>query len=336
MVDRREFSTTLALAAAAGIVRPRAVFATVRAGQGATVFEWETINDALHVAFGAGGNVLAIVSGGSLMLIDTKNAGYGQALQVEAERFGGGLEAVVNTHHHPDHIGGNPFFDVPIIGQARGVDRAAAWGEGAIAGVLEDPVGRLESMVRRVRDMDISSDAMSTGTDSIAAYVAMAENLSPSDFSATETFDTDLSRAVGGVQVELRHIDRGHTDNDAFVFLPDANVLHAGDLFFNGMHPFIDVSAGATTHGWQRCIDAMVEAADDDTVCIPGHGPLSDIDGLRAFHGYFDTLRAFVQEQIDAGSSRDQIMEMQPPQFRDWPTTRLNQNLGIIFDEITG
>lgn len=333
MIDRREFSTILALAAAAGVVRPRALFG---AAQSATVFEWETIGDGLNVAFGAGGNVLAIADGGSLMLIDTKNAGYGQALQVEAEGLGGTLEAVVNTHHHPDHIGGNPFFDVPIIGQARGVDRAAAWGEGAIGGIAEDPVGSLQSMVQRVRDMDISSEAKQTGSDSVAAYVAMVEDLGPADFAATETFDTELSRTVGGVAVELRHIDRGHTDNDAFVFLPAANVLHGGDLFFNGIHPRIDVGSGATTHGWQRCLDAMIEAADDSTVCIPGHGPLSDVDGLRDFRGYFDILRAFVQEHIDAGSSRDQIMEMQPAQFRDWPTARLNQNLGIIYDEITG
>lgn len=333
MIDRREFSTTLALAAAAGIVRPRAVFA---GAQSATVFDWQAVGDGLNVAFGAGGNVLAVADGGSLMLIDTKNAGYGQALQVEAEGLGGALLVVVNTHHHPDHIGGNPFFDVPIVGQTRGVDRAAAWGEGAIASVREDPVGRLEDMLQQVRNMDISSAAKSTGSDSVAAYVAMTENLSPSDFSATETFDTDLTLTVGSVAVELRHVDRGHTDNDAFVFLPAANVLHGGDLFFNGIHPRIDVGAGATTHGWQRCLDAMIATADDETICIPGHGALSDVDGLRDFRGYFDILRAFVQREIDAGRSRDQIMEMQPPQFQDWPTARLNQNLGIIYDEITG
>ena len=99
-------------------------------------------------------------------------------------------------------------------------------------------------MVQRVRDMDIDTAAMRTGTESMAAYVAMIDDLSPADFSATETFDRDLSRSVGSIRVELHHIDRGHTDNDAFVYLPDANVIHGGDLFFNRIHPRIDVSSG--------------------------------------------------------------------------------------------
>ena len=147
--------------------------------------------------------------------------------------------------------------------------------------------------------------------------------------------DGELEVTVGTTRVELRHIDRGHTDNDIFVFIPEANVLHGGDLFFNRVHPRIDVGADATTVGWQRCLDAMIDAADNDTVCIPGHGDISDIDGLRSFHGYFDILRSLVQKEIAAGRTREQIMEMQPAEFRDWPANRLNQNLGIVYDELT-
>ncbi len=333
-MNRRELSTTLALAAAAGLVRPRAGFG---GGQQATVFDWRTINDSMHVAVGGGGNVLAVSDGGNLLLVDTKNAGYGKVLRTEAEARGGRLRRVINTHHHPDHIGGNPFFtgEVPVVGQSRGVARASAFGEQSIAALKEDPVGRLERMNRQVRGLDTSAEAKAVGSESMAAFVAMAESMEGTDFAATETFDDELEVTVGSTRVELRHIDRGHTDNDLFVFLPEANVIHGGDLFFNGLHPFIDVGAGATTMGWQRCIDAMIEAADDETVCIPGHGDLSDIDGLRSFRGYFDILRTFVQGEIDAGRTREQIMEMQPPEFREWPANRLNQNLGTVFDEIT-
>ncbi|HJN47661.1 MAG TPA: MBL fold metallo-hydrolase [Acidobacteriota bacterium] len=123
MFNRREFSTTLALASASGLVRPRATFGI---GQQSTVFDWRPIRDAMRVAFGAGGNVLAVNDGSSLVLVDTKNAGFGEVLRAEAESFGGTLESVVNTHHHGDHIGGNPFFTggVPVYGQERGVARA--------------------------------------------------------------------------------------------------------------------------------------------------------------------------------------------------------------------
>lgn len=334
MFNRREFSATLTLAAAAGLVRPRAAFGL---GQQATVFDWQPINDSMRVAFGAGGNVLAAAGGGGTLLVDTKNAGYGKVLRAEAEAIGGPVQRVINTHHHGDHIGGNPFFtgEVPVISQARGVARASAAGEQTIGGLLDDPIGRLERLNQQVRGMEISSAAKNAGSESVAAFVAMAESMQPSSFAANQTFDGELEVTVGTTRVELRYIDRGHTDNDIFVFIPEANVIHAGDLFFNSMHPFIDTGAGATTVGWQRCIDAMIALADGDTVCIPGHGDISDINGLRSFHGYFDILRAFVHKEIDAGRRREQIMEMQPPEFRDWPARRLNQNLGIVYDELT-
>ena len=125
MFNRREFSATMALAAAAGVLRPRASFGL---GQQATVFDWRPINRSMWVGFGAGGNVLAISDGGGSLLVDTKNAGYGQVLRQEVESLGGTLEAVVNTHHHGDHTGGNPFFtgEVPVYGQSRGVERTTA------------------------------------------------------------------------------------------------------------------------------------------------------------------------------------------------------------------
>lgn len=333
VLSRREFSATLALAAAAGLVRPGAGFG---AGQQATVFDWQAINDSMRVALGAGGNVLAVADGGNLLLVDTKNAGYGKVLRAEAEAFAGALERVINTHHHPDHISGNPFFtaEVPVVGQTQGVARATAYGEQTIAGILEDPVDRLERMTLQVRNMEIDAAAKNAGSESMAAFVTMAESMKATDFAATETFDSDLEVTIGATRVELRYIDRGHTDNDLFVFLPEANVIHGGDLFFNGLHPRIDVSANATTVGWQRCISAMIDLADDDTVCIPGHGDISDISGMRSFYGYFDILRSFVQKEIDAGRTREQVMEMQPPEFRDWSPTRLNDNLGTVYDEL--
>jgi len=333
MMDRREFSVTLGLATAAGLVRPRALFGS---GQQATVFDWRTINDSMHVAFGAGGNALALVDTGSLVLVDTKNVGYGKALLDEAETFDGTVSLVINTHHHPDHIGGNPFFtsQVPVISQSNGVPRATAFGEATIARIMEDPIARLQEMTDQARDMDITPAAKQLSSGSVAEFVAMVEKLKPADFAATVTFDSEAERTVGSTVIQMRYVDHGHTDNDLFVWLPQANVLHCGDLFFNGLHPRIDVGAGANTVSWQRCIAAMVATANDDTVCIPGHGEISDVKGMQAFNDYFDILRDFVQKAIDAGNSRDEIMLMQPPQFQNWPPARLNQNLGIIYDEL--
>jgi glyoxylase-like metal-dependent hydrolase (beta-lactamase superfamily II) len=334
MFNRREFSTTLALASASGLVRPRASFGI---GQQSTVFDWRSINESLRVAFGAGGNVLAVNDGGSLLLVDTKNAGFGKVLRAEAESFGGTLESVINTHHHGDHIGGNPFFtgEVPVYGQERGVARAMAGGSQTLAGILRDQIGRLERLNQQVQNMDVSSGARSAGSESVGAFIAMAEEqMTAMSFSATETFESEQEVTVGSTTLELRHIDRGHTDNDVFVFIPEVKVMHGGDLFFNGLHPRIDTGADATTVGWQNCLKVMIELCDNDTVCIPGHGEISDINGLRDFSNYFDILREFVQNEIDDGRTRDQIIEMQPPEFADWSPRRLNDNLGVVYDEL--
>lgn len=334
MFNRRKFSSTLALAAAAGVALPRQLLGLT---QQETLFDWRPINDAMRAAFGAGGNALVIRNGGRSLLVDTKNAGFGAVLRAEAEAFGGPLSHVVVTHHHGDHIGGTPAFkrDIPVVAQARGVTRATEGGNGTLEGIRSDPAGRLERLQRQVQNMELSEDARRAGAESVAGFVAGAAEMEGSDFAATELFDDELPVRLGDLVVELRHIDRGHTDNDLFVFIPAANVLHGGDLFFNGLHPFIDTGAGATTVGWQRCLAAMIEQCDADTVVIPGHGELSDVNGLRAFSGYFDTLRRVVQQAIRDGRTREQITALQPVEFSDWLPARLNQNLGVVYDELT-
>ena len=79
----------------------------------------------------------------------------------------------------------------------------------------------------------------------------------------------------------------------------------------------------------------MIELCDTYTTVIPGHGPITDVDGLWAFSKYFDDLRDFVQKEIGAGRTKEQIMEMQPPAFRDMPARRRNTNLGVVYDELT-
>ena len=335
MLNRRQFSSTLAVAAAGGLTLPPRALA--RWAQEATLFDWRVINPDIRVAFGAGGNAMVVRSGGGSLLVDTKLAGYGQVLRAEAEAFGGPLERVVNTHHHGDHVGGNPTFtgDVSVVAQTLCARRAATSAEGTIAAIREDPVGRLESMTNRVRGMEAPGAALNEGAKSVADFIASVADMNAMAFAATNTFLEELQLRVGDTVVELRHIDNGHTDNDVFVRLPGANVIHCGDLFFNGMHPFIDVSADATTVGWQRNLAAMIDVCDADTMVIPGHGELSDVDGLRAFSQYFDTLREIVRKAIQDGRTRNEVTEMNPTAFDGMPPRRLQDNLGIVYDELT-
>ncbi len=123
------------------------------------------------------------------------------------------------------------------------------------------------------------------------------DRFGPFDFSgirlrnADQTFEHDLSIEVGGRRVSLLDLGPAHTAADTVVHLPDAGVLFAGDLLFIGCTPI--VWAGPIAN-WVAACDTMI-ALDAPTV-VPGHGPITDPDGIRAVRGYL----THVAEQAEA------------------------------------
>ncbi len=109
--------------------------------------------------------------------------------------------------------------------------------------------------------------------------------------NADETFDRDLTIDVGGRRVDLLNLGPAHTAADSVVHVPDAGVLFGGDLLFIGCTPI--VWAGPISN-WIAACDAMI--ALDAPIVVPGHGPVTDPDGIRAVRGYL----AHVDEQAEA------------------------------------
>jgi glyoxylase-like metal-dependent hydrolase (beta-lactamase superfamily II) len=90
------------------------------------------------------------------------------------------------------------------------------------------------------------------------------------------TFSEDISFHLNGDTIHAIHIPHAHTDGDCFIHFKNANVIHAGDLFFNGFYPFIDVDNGGSLKGMIQGVNAVLAKADSATKIIPGHGPLAD------------------------------------------------------------
>ena len=169
----------------------------------------------------------------------------------------------------------------------------------------------------------------------VESFVEMADSLSPDEFLPTVRVPEELEIRVGSRTVRLRYESPGHTDNDIYLFVPEENVLHTGDLLFHQRHPYIDTSAGATTVGWQKCVDAMVEVCDGDTVVIPGHGPVTDRGGLQGQGRYFDQLREVVHRAMRDGMSREEVIELEPSVLAELGTgSGLARNLGTVYDEL--
>lgn len=142
----------------------------------------------------------------------------------------------------------------------------------------------------------------------------------------------------GGQEVDVLHVAPGHTDGDSMVYFASQKVLHMGDLFFNGMYPFIDAWAGGSARGYVTNIDRILTLVPPDTRVIPGHGPATDVATLRRFRSFMTDLIAEVQKAVKAGRSKPEAVRSiamdQYPEIK--PTFRtLGNDITVVYDEIT-
>jgi glyoxylase-like metal-dependent hydrolase (beta-lactamase superfamily II) len=333
-LTRREFTRLVALAGGA-VALPGAARAAFRQdGAPTTVFDWSPLGpDGAYLCAGQGGNALVVASAGESLVVDTKNAGFGHALKAEAEKQGAPLRWVVNTHHHADHTGGNYAFTGTLGVIAHRNAEARIIADQQFQGYLR-AIGGLS---QRIVGADDARAAMLVESAPPKFYTAGYSMLESGDWGPTLLMDDERELAVGNTAANLRHIGAGHTDNDVFIYLPDLNILHTGDLCFHGLHPFFDRPAGANTAGWIRSNQAMLEVCNDDTIVIPGHGEVGGPDIMRAQIEYFEKTVNAVQAAIDDGLERDAIVKMTFEHFEGLGFEQLKERvLGAVYDELTG
>jgi cyclase len=242
-------------------------------------FRTTKLADNLHLVQGAGGNIAVCVGDDGVLLVDCDVPQVADLLVEHLRSLTDKpVRAVINTHWHFDHVGGN--------------ERLAA--DGALI-IAHDNVRARMRAPQRLRGI---------GDRLIPA--------SPPEALPRVTFADKLTLHWGGQTVDIVHVAPAHTDGDSFVHFRAANVLHVGDTCFNGMYPFIDVNAGGHIDGMIAAADRALEIADDDTKIIPGHGPLMTPDTLRGYRNMLVTVRDRVQALLDAGQTRDEIVAARP------------------------
>jgi len=128
----------------------------------------------------------------------------------------------------------------------------------------------------------------------------------------TITFDDRMNLSLDGEILHLIHMPNAHTDGDIIVHFPNADVVHMGDIFFNGMYPFIDVDHGGNIVGMVRAIDQVLEHTGETTLFIPGHGPLAERSELQAYGEMLRTVQDRVQTLIGGGASREEVIAAKP------------------------
>lgn len=227
---------------------------------------------------GNGGNIGVSAGPDGIFVVDDQFApSVPRILEALAALQPGPVRFVINTHWHGDHTGGNE----------------ALGSRGAVI-VAHDNVRRRMSLPQFIRAMNSEVPA------------------SPAGALPVVTFAESVSLHLNGDEVRVIHVEPAHTDGDAIVHFTRANVLHAGDLYFNGFYPFVDVSSGGSVRGLIRACDRMLALANAETKIIPGHGPLSDAAGLREYRAMLQTVTDRVAALIAKGSSAEAVVAAKP------------------------
>ena len=122
-----------------------------------------------------------------------------------------------------------------------------------------------------------------------------------------ETFTDALDLTIGGKTIRLFHPGRGHTDGDLVVLFVDEDTIHMGDLLFHKHYPNIDLEAGGTIAEWSATLDAAMELPF--TKVIPGHGDITDRDGIRQYQTFIEQLAEVGRTAVANGWSEEETQE---------------------------
>jgi len=333
-ITRRHLLHSAALLAAATTLgAPRAASLAGVLGKAAHAdedyFEWALPQPGLFVATGGGGNSTLFTRGDGAVLIDCKNAPYGESLYREAMRRCKRLAAVINTHHHGDHTGGNHALTAhaPIIAHDNCTPRVLAQ--------MNRYLSQTKEAAMQLKEGD-SAAIQQVRKEALALY-ARATTLKVTDFAPKTTFAKEhkLEASEAGTELILRYEGVGHTDNDITVHSPELNVLVVGDLLFHKIHPFIDAASGASTVQWQQRLREAIARCDADTIVVPGHGTLTDRAGLEQLWRYFEQAREAVSGAIKAGKTRMEVAQLSLENVTNFAgKERAGTGLQAIYDEL--
>ena len=135
---------------------------------------------------------------------------------------------------------------------------------------------------------------------------------SPTAALPTITFDQSMHAWHNGDSLDLVHFDPAHTDSDIYIHFHNANVLHLGDIWFNGMYPFFDEATGGIIGGMIQASGKALAVADNNTKIVPGHGPLGSKADLQKYHDMLSAIRDKVAAIKASGASEQEAIARKP------------------------
>ena len=236
------------------------------------------VAEGIHMLTGRGGNIGVVSGNGGVLLIDDQYAPLTEKIRAAVRAISPDpIRFVVNTHWHGDHTGGN--------------ENLARTGSAVVAH---------ENVRTRM------------SAEQVMSFFGRTVPPAPTGALPVLTFPETLSLHLAGMRIRVEHAPNAHTDGDSLVWFEGRDVLHMGDVYFNGRYPFVDLDAGGSLAGIIAAADGALARLAPGARVIPGHGPLSNPTELRAYRDMLDAVKTRVERAIAEGKSEDEVVAMAP------------------------
>lgn len=236
------------------------------------------VEDGVYMLVGEGGNIGVSAGEDGVFLIDDQFAPLTSKIQDAVAKISNQpLRFLLNTHWHFDHTGGNENF-----GKA-----------GAVI-IAHDQVRKRLSTKQFIKAFDREIPA------------------APAAALPIVTFGDTLTLHLNGQTIHTFHVEAAHTDGDSVIHFREANVIHTGDAYFNGIYPFIDTENGGSVEGMITAVERILAITNKNTKIIPGHGPLSNRAELVAYRRMLQDVRTRTYAAIQKGETLESFIASKP------------------------
>jgi len=305
-ISRRRFIASVGLAATAACVVPYRLFggegnlvvAARKAGETANITV-QTLRGNVSALIGSGGNIAVLPGDDGKLIIDSGYLGTREKIAAALTNLSHDpIKHLVNTHWHFDHTDGNEWMH----------------SAGATVTAHENTRKHLSASTR-VEDWNFTFPP------------------SPAGAIPTDVFNADKTLHLNGATIELKYYGPAHTDGDVSAHFVEADVLHTGDTWWNGHYPFIDYSTGGNIDGMIRAAEANVAKVTDETIVIPGHGPIGGKNEMIEYRDLLVTVRDRISTLKKEGKSLEEILAAKPTAAYDAKWGRLFLN-GDFFTKL--